>query len=156
MAAEPYLVSVAWRELKYCKFSFWEANSSQNTSPPPPPSHSAFHQVSLTISRYPFILLDGDRHCFRRFLLKRNCGTVNVTLYLASHSIDGLQLTRMNNGHWGPGWLTMSLKSTNVACLSVNAAKLETKLKRKFNNSEHYLVLSTCTLFWQESYQRKC
>ena len=70
---------VAWRELKYCKFSFWEANSSKDTSPPPPPSHSAFHQVSLTISRYLFILLDGDRHCFRRFLLNSNSGTVLKT-----------------------------------------------------------------------------
>ena len=29
---------VAWRELKYCKFSFWEANSSKDTSPPLPPT----------------------------------------------------------------------------------------------------------------------
>ena len=42
MAAEPYLVSVAWRELKYCKFSFWEANSSKDTSSPPLPPTQHF------------------------------------------------------------------------------------------------------------------
>ena len=45
------------RNVTTTSFPGWDASSSQSYPP-------AFHQASLTIHQYPFILLDGERHCW--------------------------------------------------------------------------------------------
>lgn len=52
------LVSIAWSNWGY-HCSPLDASPSQGYAPPLPPT---FHQVSLTICQYPFILLGGARH----------------------------------------------------------------------------------------------
>ena len=58
-------VSMAWSDQKYNYSSLDGMPFNLKVTP------SAFHQASLTICQYPFILLGGEWHCFRKVYCTR-------------------------------------------------------------------------------------
>ena len=69
---ELILVSIAWSNWGY-HCSPLDASPSQGyaAAAPPPPLPPTFHQVSLTIFQYPFILLVGERHSEVKLFCRR-------------------------------------------------------------------------------------